>query len=101
LSLDPSNQEPTMTAAPTAAPPGSERHTVTGARLLERMKELVHEGNVRRIVIRKDDGHPLLEVPLNVGVAGAALLPVWVAVGAIAALAANYTLEVERHPERV
>jgi hypothetical protein len=60
------------------------------------VKELVREGNVRRIKIKNDDGKTLLEIPLTLGVVGVALIPVWVALGAIAALAANYTLEIER-----
>jgi hypothetical protein len=77
-------------------PVHTEEHQVSGERLLARIKELVHEGNARRVIIKNDDGHALLEIPLSVGVVGAVLLPVWVAVGAIAALAADYTLVVER-----
>jgi DNA-binding Lrp family transcriptional regulator len=87
---------------PTTPPPSSEgkvhteEHKVSGERLLSRVKELVHEGNIRRITIKNDQGHTLMEVPLTVGVVGAVLLPIWVAIGALAALAANYTLVVEK-----
>lgn len=87
---------------PTTPPPSSEgkvhteEHKVSGERLLSRVKELVHEGNIRRITIKNDEGRTLLEIPLTVGVVGAVLVPVFVAVGAIAALAADYTLEVEK-----
>ena len=64
--------------------------------VIGKLKELIHEGNVRRIRIKNDAGRILLEIPLTLGVAGAVLVPVFVAVGAIAALAADYTLEVER-----
>lgn len=74
----------------------TEQHKVTGEKLLERIKALVREGNVRRITIKNEEGQSLLEIPLTVGVVGAVLMPVWVAIGAIAALAANYTLEVEK-----
>ena len=74
----------------------TEQHKVSGEKLLARVKELVHEGNVRRIILVNDQGHTLIEIPLTLGVVGAVLMPVWVAVGAIAALAANYTLVVER-----
>lgn len=74
----------------------TEEHKVSGERLLSRVKELVHEGNIRRITIKNDQGHTLMEVPLTVGVVGAVLLPIWVAIGALAALAANYTLVVEK-----
>jgi DNA-binding Lrp family transcriptional regulator len=92
-------QEYAMT--PTTPPPGegkvhTEEHKVSGERLLSRVKELVHEGNIRRITIKNDAGHTLMEFPLTVGVVGAVLLPIWVAIGALAALAANYTLVVEK-----
>jgi hypothetical protein len=74
----------------------TEEHKVSGENLLGRIKELVHQGNIRRIIIKNSEGHKLLEIPLSVGVVGAVLLPIWVAVGAIAALAKDYTLEVER-----
>ncbi len=69
---------------------------VTGDRLVERLKQLVHEGNIRRIVIKNEDGKTVFEIPLTLGVVGVALIPIWVAVGAIAALAAQYTIVVEK-----
>jgi hypothetical protein len=77
-------------------PVRTEQHKVDGPRLLAKVKEIIHEGNVRRIRIKNDQGHTLLEIPLTLGVVGAVLVPVFVAVGAIAALAADYTLEVEK-----
>lgn len=74
----------------------TEEHRVSGEGLVARVKELVREGNVRRIKIKNDEGRTLLEIPLTLGVVGVALVPVWVALGAIAALAADYTLEIER-----
>ena len=74
----------------------TEEHTVTGEGLLARIKELVREGNARRIIIKNEQGHTLIEIPLTLGVVGAVLTPVWVAVGAIAALAAHFTIVVER-----
>jgi hypothetical protein len=82
--------------APTEGPVRTEQHRVDGPRLLAKVKELIHQGNVRRIRIKNDEGHTLLEIPLTLGVVGAVLVPVFVAVGAIAALAADYTLEVEK-----
>ena len=67
-----------------------------GDTLLGKLKELVHEGDIRRITIKNEDGHTLIEIPLTLGVVGALLLPVWAAVGAIAALAASLTIVVER-----
>ncbi|HEU4830417.1 MAG TPA: DUF4342 domain-containing protein [Gemmatimonadales bacterium] len=74
----------------------TEEQRVEGEGLVQRVKELVREGNVRRIKVKNDEGRTLLEIPLTVGVVGVALIPVWVALGAIAALAADYTLEIER-----
>jgi hypothetical protein len=72
---------------------------VRGEELLGRVRELIHEGNTRRITVIGDDGATLLEIPLTAGIVGAVMAPVLVAVGAIAALASNYTLLVEaRHP---
>ncbi len=69
---------------------------VTGGKLKSRLKELVREGNVRRVVIRNAQGRTLLDMPLNAGVAGALLLPLWIAVGSIVALAKDFTIVVER-----
>lgn len=69
---------------------------VTGEKLLATIRELIHQGNVRRIVIRNAKGVTLLEIPLVLGIAGAVLAPVWAAVGALAALVAKLTLVVER-----
>ena len=74
----------------------TEEVKLRGDTLVTRLKELFHEGNIRRVTIKNEEGHPLIEVPLTVGVVGALLLPVWAAVGAIAALAANLTIVVER-----
>jgi hypothetical protein len=63
---------------------------------IAKIKELVREGNVRRLTIKNDEGETLVEVPLTIGVIGTLLLPTWAAVGAIAALVANLTLAVER-----
>lgn len=72
-----------------------ESFKVTGAQLIEKMKHLVHEGNVRRVIIKQDD-RTIVEFPLTVGVVGAMLAPVLAAVGAVAALVTECTIEVER-----
>ncbi|MEJ2313176.1 MAG: DUF4342 domain-containing protein [Gemmatimonadales bacterium] len=77
----------------------TERYRVSGDKLVGKVKELVREGNVRRITIRNEDGKALIEIPLTIGVVGAVLLPVWAALGAIAALVANCSIEVERAPD--
>lgn len=67
----------------------------SGTLLLDTFKNLIHEGNVRRVII-KQDGRAIAEFPLTVGVVGAALAPPLAAVGAIAALVTECTIEVER-----
>ncbi|HZJ09341.1 MAG TPA: DUF4342 domain-containing protein [Trueperaceae bacterium] len=74
----------------------TEEFRVSGESVLAKIKELVHEGNVRRITIKNDDGRTLIEIPLTLGVIGTVLLPVWAAIGAIAAMAANLTIAVQR-----
>ncbi len=74
----------------------SEEFRVSGEAVLSKVKELVREGNVRRITIKNEEGRSLIEIPLTIGVIGTVLLPVWAAIGAIAALVANLTIAVER-----
>jgi hypothetical protein len=69
---------------------------VSGDQLVDKVKEIVHAGNVRRVTIRRAGGDTRLDIPLTLGLAGALLLPVWAALGAIAALALNYTIAVEK-----
>jgi hypothetical protein len=78
------------------SPTQAEEHHVPGENLVARAKELIREGNVRRLIVKNEQGHTVVEVPLTAGVVGALLVPVWAALGAIAALAAHYTLVVER-----
>lgn len=73
----------------------TETFKVTGAELVEAVRKLLHEGNVRRVIIKKD-GRPFVEFPLTVGVIGALLAPVLAAAGAVAAVIGDCTLEVER-----
>ena len=75
-----------------------ERFKVKGDDLLKRVKQLVHEGNVRRVVI-KQGSRTVAEFPLTVGVVGALAAPLLVAVGALAALLGECTIEVERATE--
>lgn len=73
-----------------------EEFRVNGEALIAKVKEILHEGNVRRLIIKDDKGTVLIEIPLTVGVVGVVLLPVWAALGAIAALAANLNIVVEK-----
>jgi hypothetical protein len=75
-----------------------EKYETRGEKLLGLVKELIKEGNVRRITVRNEEGKSIVEVPLTVGVVGAALAPPLAAVGAVAALLADCSIEVERHP---
>ncbi|HVB23235.1 MAG TPA: DUF4342 domain-containing protein [Ktedonobacteraceae bacterium] len=68
---------------------------VLGEQLVTKVRELVHEGNVRRIII-KQEGHTILEIPLTIGVVGVILQPALVAIGAIGALMAQCSIEVIR-----
>ncbi len=74
----------------------SETFKISGANLLDKVKELIHEGNVRRIIIKDKKGTSLLEFPLTVGIIGTALIPIFVAIGTIAALVTECTITVER-----
>jgi hypothetical protein len=73
-----------------------EEFRVDGDALISKIKEIIHQGNVRRIIIKNESGETLIEVPLTLGVVGVILLPVWAAIGAIAALAARFSIVVER-----
>ncbi len=80
-----------------------EEFEISGDKVVAKIKELAHEGNIRRISLQTEEGRTLIEIPLTVGVAGAVapawLLPVWAAIGAIAALVAKLRVVVERVEE--
>lgn len=69
---------------------------VKGQELIQKIEELIHEGNVTRIIVRDDKGNTYIDIPVTVGVLGAVFAPIVAAVGALAGMAANYTLEVIR-----
>ncbi len=73
-----------------------EEFRVSGGEILNKVKEIIHEGNVRRIILKDDQGKTFMEIPLTVGVVGALVAPVLAAVGAVAALASNLTIVVEK-----
>lgn len=72
-----------------------ETFKVSGEQLVDAVKKLLHEGNVRRVII-KQDGRTIVEFPLTVGVIGAVFAPILAAVGALAAMLTECTIEVER-----
>jgi hypothetical protein len=73
-----------------------EEFKVSGADVVKKIKEIVKAGNIRRISIKNEEGKTLIEVPLTLGVVGIALLPIWAAIGAVAALVTNCTIVVEK-----
>jgi hypothetical protein len=73
-----------------------ETFRVSGEGLIKKFKELIKEGNVRRITIKDKGGRTILDIPLTVGVIGAVITPVIAAVGALAALITECTISVER-----
>jgi hypothetical protein len=77
----------------------TEEFLISGDKVLAKIKELVHEGNIRRITLKNEEGDTLVEFPLTLGVVGALLIPVWAAIGAIAALVAKLKIVVEKIEE--
>jgi hypothetical protein len=76
-----------------------EEFKVRGKDLVDQIKSLVHEGNVRRIILKDEKGHTFLEIPLTIAAVGVLAAPLVAALGALAALVANFTLVVERAGE--
>ena len=74
----------------------SEEFKVSGKELAEKVKQLIKEGNVRKITIKDKEGNTILALPLTIGVIGAVLAPMLAAVGAVAALLTECTISVER-----
>jgi hypothetical protein len=69
---------------------------VLGHELSDKVKELIREGNVNRVIIKDEHGHTFVEIPVTVAAVGAVFAPILAAVGAIAAMAAKFTIVVER-----
>lgn len=82
--------------APENVQPTPDTSKVRGEALVARVKELIHEGNVRRVVVKNADGHTVIEIPVSAGVIAAVAAPIVTAVGAIAALANDWKIEVYR-----
>ena len=79
----------------------TEEYQIDGDKLVSKVKELIREGHIRQITIKNEKGEVLIVIPLALGVVGALLLPVWAALGAIAALVTNCTIVVERRAEKI
>jgi CBS domain-containing protein len=78
----------------------TEEFQVSGDMLIAKIKELMHAGNIRRVIIKNEEGKNLIDVPLTLGVVGAILAPQLAAVGAIAALVTRCTIVVETVEEQ-
>ncbi len=74
----------------------TEEFRVKGEELLAQIKKLIHEGNIRRVIIKDKDGKTVMEIPMTLGVVGALVAPQLAAIGAIAALVTEATLVVEK-----
>ena len=74
----------------------TEEFKLEGGKVLDKIKELIHQGNIRRITLKNEEGKTLIEIPLTLGLVGAALLPVFAAIGALAAVATRLVIAVER-----
>ncbi len=80
-------------------PTRTEEFRLEGGKVLDKVKELIHAGNVRRIILKNEEGKVYMEIPLTLGLVGAALLPVLAAVGALAAIVARLVIVVEKVDE--
>ncbi len=74
----------------------TEEFRLAGSEILEKIKEIIREGNARRIIFKTEEGKTFMEIPLTVGIVGTLIAPVWAAIGAVAALASNLTIVVEK-----
>lgn len=74
----------------------TEEFRVNGEELLGKIKQILHEGNIRRIIIKDKDGKTVMEIPLTIGVVGILLAPTLAAIGAVAALLTEATVLVEK-----
>ncbi len=78
----------------------TEEFHVNGEAIVSKIKELIHEGNIRRIIIKNEEGRTLIDIPMTFGVVGALLVPQLAAIGAIAALLTRGTIVVEKVGEK-
>ena len=74
----------------------TEEFRVDGEKIIAKIKELLHEGNIRKVIIKDKDGKIMMEIPVTFGVVGVLLAPQLAAIGAIAALLTEATIVVEK-----
>lgn len=79
----------------------SEEFRFSGGVLVSRIKEILHAGNIRRVVVKNEHGRILIDIPLTIGVAGTVLAPQLAAIGAIAALALKGSIVIEKEPDEL
>ena len=84
-----------------STPPRSEEFQLSGDTLIAKIKEVIRAGNVRRIVIKNEEGRVLIDIPLTLGVVGTLLAPQLAAIGAIAALVLKGSIVIEKEVEPV
>lgn len=77
----------------------SEEFQFSGDTLLSKIKEIIHEGNVRRVILKNEDGRVLIDIPLTVGVVGTLIAPQLAAIGAIAALVLKGSIVIEKEAQ--
>jgi len=77
----------------------TEEFEFSGEELIAQIKELIHKGNIRRIILKSDEGRVLVDIPLTVGILGTLVAPQLAALGAIAALVTKGTIVVEKIEE--
>jgi hypothetical protein len=87
------------TSAKTNKAPKEETYKVKGENLLAKVKEIINEGNVRKVIVKNKDGKTIVEVPLTIGVVGTVLIPTLVAIGALAAVLTECSITVVREKE--
>ena len=76
----------------------TEEFKVDGEKLIAKIKEVIHEGNIRKIIIKDKEGKTVMEIPMTFGIVGALLAPQLAAIGAVAALLTEATIVVEKNP---
>lgn len=76
--------------------PNQEEFKINGDELVQKVKELIHQGNIRRIIIKNEKNESIMEIPVTFAAVGAVLLPVFAALGAMAALLTKCTIVVEK-----
>ncbi len=74
----------------------TEEFQVRGEEIVAKIKELLHEGNIRRVIIKNEEGRTMIDIPLTIGVVGVLVAPQLAAIGAIAALLTRGTIVVEK-----